>query len=225
MISGIMTRARVAGFVIALLIFWGSIGLQADDDSSWSAGKLALSHDGRLLAVQYRLAYEGERFTEYEIEIWLYDLEQPLKPPHFVAIGLSGGDDIKFSPDSKLLAIGNYYNLKVYDVATLEPMLELTNSKPDTPADYRWIYFSPDSKYIMAFTDWWARDLDMHVWKIDTGEQVARVDADRGQQWIERPWLSPDWRHFFRWHAGQDRKSIIYAFDPGNRRRSSAGGD
>ena len=206
--------ARFAIFAIALLFVCGVAGVQADDDLPWRAGQLALSHNGRHLAVLYVLEFEGERHTEYELQTWLYDLAQPLKPPQFVLFGESGGTVIIFSPDDTLLALGNYLNLKVYDVATLESVLELTNSRPDTPADFRWIYFSPDSKYIMAFTDWWARDLDMHVWNIETGEQVSRVEADRSQQWIERPWLSPDWRQFLQWHAGPDRQSIVYGFDP-----------
>lgn len=214
MMSMTSALTRFAIFATALLFACGEGELQADDDQPWRAGQLALSHDGRYLAVLYVLEFEGERHTEYELETWLYDLAQPLRPPQFVAFGESGGTDIIFSPDNTLLALGNYVNLKIYDVATLESVLELTNSRPDTPADFRWIYFSPDSKYITAFTDWWARDLDMHVWNIETAEQVSRVDADRSQQWIERPWLSPDWRQFFQWHAGPNRQSIIYGFDP-----------
>ena len=202
--------ARVAGFVVALCFACSGNWVKADDNQTWYAGNLALSNDGRHLAVVYVLEYDGERFREYDIELWLYDLEQPLTPPRFLMQGHAGGEEIEFSPDSTMLAIGSYLNLKVYDVATLAPVLELTNSKPDSPADFRWIYFSPDSQYIMAFTDWWVQDLDMHVWKIDTGEEVSRVDAERGQLWIVRPWLSPDWRQFFQWRAGPDRQSIAF---------------
>ena len=167
--------ARVAGFVALLCIACSGNWAIADDNQTWYAGNLALSNDGRHLAVVYVLEYDGEGFREYDIELWLYDLEQPLTPPRFVLQGHAGGEEIEFSPDSTLLAIGSYLELRVYDVATLAPVLELTNSKAETPADFRWIYFSPDSQYIMAFTDWWARDLDMHVWKIDTGDaSVAR---------------------------------------------------
>ena len=67
----------------------------------------------------------------------------------------------------------------------------------------------------------------MHVWKIKTGEKVSRVDARRGQQWIERPWLSPDWTQFFLLaREDGDRKSgTIYAFDPEQGARFNAGGD
>ncbi len=207
-------QRQICGLIVVLLFACCVSGLGAKDDPPWRAGSLALSHDGRHLAVLYLLEYEGERHTEYDLEIWLYDLEQHLTPPRFVEFSVSGGTDIQFSPDNKLLAIGNYHQLQVFDVASLKPLLKLTNFESETRADFRWIYFSPDSEYIMAFTDWWARDHDMHVWKIRTGEKASRVDARRGQQWIERPWLSPDWNQFFRWREDGDEAGTIYAFDP-----------
>ena len=208
------TLARFAGFAIGLIFVCVAAGLQADVDPSWGAWRLTPSHDGRYLAVEYVLEYVGERSSENDYTIQVYDLERPLSAPRFVPLLDDSPGDVKFSPDNSMIAVGNSHGPRVYDLVDFEPVLTLSSEDGETQVEFSFIYFSPDSKYIMAFSWFWEHDHYVHVWKIETGEQVSRVDADRSQQLIERPWLSPDWRQFFQWHGGPDRKSIIYEFDP-----------
>ena len=210
-----MNVMRRTALAIALLfLFPCFIGLLQAQEKPRRASGQVLSDDGRYLAVQYTIGFPGENPNEHEHKIWLYDLEQPLKPPYLLQDGEIGGNGIVFSPDNALIAVGSYHGLSIYDMESKQSLLELENTVRDAWVDFRWIYFSPDSAYLMAFSDWWTRDHDMHIWQVATGQLVIVVDALRPQQWIERPWLSPNWKHFFRWHDDGDKAGTIYAFDP-----------
>ena len=209
-----MSKAAVIKLILALVFVCGASALQAGDEASWRAMTMALSADGRFLAVHYNLTIPEEGSLQFEHEIWLYDLDQPLTPPRLAQAGDGTGYSLLFSPDGALLAAGSYDGVAIYRLDSLETLFDLRNSALDPPVDFRWIAFSPDGDYLMAFTDWWPQDHDMHVWHIETGQLLARVDAQRSQQPIERPWLSPDWKHFVRWHADGDSAGTVYNFDP-----------
>ena len=63
--------------------------------------------------------------TEYDLEIWLYDLEQPLHRLDLWSLAYLAARSSNSVPDDKLLAIGNYHQLQVFDVASSGAVAEI----------------------------------------------------------------------------------------------------
>ena len=66
---------------------------------------IALSDNGRYMAVRYSAEING--FSDSPSEIWLYDLQDLLLPPHKLTGGPYASANLVFGPNSRYLAIGN----------------------------------------------------------------------------------------------------------------------
>lgn len=184
--------------------------IQAQADAPWKALSTAMSNNGHYLAVQYGTK-EGDS-TIYDSEVWIYDLENLLYPPQYLAGAIIFNTAIAFSPDSQYIAVGTYDHLKVFNTEDNSLTLYLPRTATAKHTNFHWFSFSQDSQYIMSFSDWWVtRDHEMSIWDIHTKRRTVTVAADRSQQWITRPWLSPDWRQFFDW-SGRSM-AAIYEFE------------
>ncbi|MCY4018221.1 MAG: WD40 repeat domain-containing protein [Chloroflexi bacterium] len=185
--------------------------LQAQEDTPWKARRLNMSKNGRFLAVRY--GEDGPRIPGYKSGVWIYDLQNLPSPPQHLMDTFDYPVRIEFSPNSKFLALGTYDWLTIFDIENINAILDLSSLATPIRSDFRWISFSPDSKYIKSFSDWWTMEHEMSIWHIQTGQRVHAVGAARTQEWIKRPWLSPDWQQFLDWSATETKSYPINEFD------------
>jgi len=206
-----MLRNKPVQIITALLFYLTCFHyvLQAQEDAAWRAISISMSNNGRYLAVKYGENIPGHR--EFHHGIWIYDLEDLLLPPQYLGEMLDPEARMVFSPDSRYVALGGYYRLLVFNADSKVTVLGLPNSVTALRTDFKWITFSPDSNYIMSYSDWWTYDHEMSIWNVHTGQRVHAVAALRSQQWVQRPWLSPDWTQFVDW--SRHELAVIYEFD------------
>ncbi len=197
--------------LLCLLCLQSFYSLQAQEDSPWKARLLSMSNNGRFLAVSYGEA--DLRAPVYMSGVWIYDLENILSSPQYLKATSDYSGRMEFSPNGKYFALGTYDWLTVFDTENMEIILSLSSLATPIRSDFGWISFSPDSNYIMSFSDWWTMEHEMSIWQIHTGQRVHVIAAPRTQQWIKRPWLSPDWKQFLDWSATETETKAVYAFD------------
>ena len=73
---------------------------------SWQVMAIAMSDNGRYLAV--RTGVRGTELPNTAYEIWVYDLENLLLPPQFLAGDIAPNAKIIFSPNNRYLAVGSF---------------------------------------------------------------------------------------------------------------------
>ena len=167
----------VAALLLCLVCLQSFYSLQAQEDTPRKAWFSTMSNDGRFLAVIY-----GE--DSYDIPgvksgVWIYDLEDLQSLPQYLKeIGDAGGH-MEFSPNSKYFAYGTYDWLKIFDTEDMEVILDLSSETTPIRSDFGLISFSPDSKYIMSFSDWWTMEHEMSIWQIHSGQRLHAIAAPR----------------------------------------------
>lgn len=204
-------------FTIAITILYltcfHSISQAQEQAPTWQAIDIATSVNGRYLAVQYGL--QATESPNENTEIWLYDLEDLLLSPQYLAGDIYRGAKMTFSPNDQYLAVGNVNELSIIDIEDGAIILDLQRTSMSPSTDFGWISFSPDSNYFISFSDWWALEQKMSIWDVHTGQRIHAIDAQRGRRWVYYSWLSPDWTQYARWsgpnYYGND--TIIYEFD------------
>lgn len=185
---------KIIVLLFCLAYFQGAV--PAQDDVPWGAVLIAMSNNGRHLAVKYG-EYDGE---EKNSGVWLYDLDAPLSPPHYLGEANFYGTAMTFSPDSQRVTVARGSGLEIFNTRDNSQLLEILNSSLVIPANFGMLSHSLDSKHIMSFSYRWRHDDGvMFIWEIDTGMLVSSTPAPRSSQWVKHPWLSPDWRHFLDW--------------------------
>lgn len=203
--------STIAALLLCLVCLQSFYSLQAQEDTPRKAWFSTMSIDGRFLAVIY-----GE--DTYDIPgvksgVWIYDLEDLQSLPQYLKeIGDAGGH-MEFSPNSKYFAYGTYDWLKIFDTEDMELILDLSSETTPIRSDFGLISFSPDSNYIMSFSDWWTMEHEMSIWRIHSGQRLHVIAAPRRQQWIRYFWLSPDWKYFLDWSDSDSELITIYEFD------------
>ena len=188
--------------------------LKAQDQApSWEVRAIAMSDNGRYLAV--RTGLRGTELPNATYEIWVYDLENLLLPPQFLAGDIKIGGRMIFSPNNRYLAMADLHELTIFDIADGASILELQRTSTDPPTDFGRTSFSPDSNYVMTFSDWWFKDGKMSIWNIQTGQRIHAIDAQRGRERVFYTWLSPDWSQLARWSgpAEDGNHALVYEFD------------
>ena len=199
-----MTEKRQLTYVVAILFclaYWAG-WLQAQEGAPWKAESIAMSPDGKYLAVKYGAYEDSEERGEsgYDSGVWIYDFGDLASPPRYLR-GASIYDTlIAISPDSRYIALAEYQRLEILNIEDNSPILDMQRTASEKPLDLSTISYSVDGKSIMFLSDWWAtRDHELSIWDIDTGSQVLSIPAERaGQSW-QLPKLSPDWRQFLDW--------------------------
>ena len=197
--------------VLACLVGLSTTVGAHDEIPALRAQLIALSDNGRYLAVRYGAEITG--FSESASEIWVYDLEDLLLPPHRLAGSPYASANMIFSPNSRYLAIGNHHKLSVINLEDYANIFERPWDSTEIPIDFSWTSFNSDSSHIMAFSHWWASDHEMSIWSIGNPERVHSVTAQPGRRWTYRNWLSPDWRQYVRWSDYSEAGTTVYEFD------------
>ena len=208
----------IVALLFCLSCFQGVLQAQERDPSSWQAISISMSENGRYLAVRSGAEVIG---TPNGIsEIWLYDLENLLLPPRYLAGGIYTSARMFFSPNNLYLAVGESHQLSVFNIENNDIILELPSAEMGLPIDYRWSSFSPDSNHIVTFSSWYVGGSEHQVliWNIHTGKRIHSLDAPRPKPEIFRAWLSPDWSQYVKWSEARyphnfSDDTIVYDFD------------
>jgi WD40 repeat protein len=146
---------------------------------SWQ-GTPRFSRDGKLLAVSYECGI-----------VAVYDANS-LKQIVTLGDGPPASDCaefVAFSPDSRLLAYGDHYNVRLWDTVASRDLgePEMDKSQPDSVYQVGAVAFSPDGK-ILAIGD---RSKQLVLWNTATKKVLARLKGhDEG--WISAVAFSPD---------------------------------
>lgn len=209
-----MHKQILAIAVWLLSLAWFLHISQAQEQApSWQAQAIAISDNGRYLAV--RSGFRGTEVPNATYEIWVYDLDNLLLPPRFLADDIKIGGRMIFSPNNRYLAVEVFHELSIFDIEDGVSILELQRTSTDPPTDFGRTSFSPDSNYVMSFSDWWFKGSTMSIWDIQTGQRIHAIDAQRGRERVFYTWLSPDWKQLARWSGPntEENQALIYAFD------------
>lgn len=176
---------------------------------------IEMSSDGSYLAVKHEASMWIDSNTYAEDGVWLYDLSNLLAPPLFLREADSSYTRMVFSPNNEYLAVGSFYRLTVFETASGAVILERSHSSTAKRSDFRRIFFSPDSKYLMSFSYVYSDENEVSIWDIQAGERVHTIPVQPNQAHIGQLWLSPDWRHFINWSDISTEKETksIHDFD------------
>ena len=204
------TRILTIGLLLLSLAHFHYVFEAQEQAPSWQVIAIAMSDNGRYLAVQ--TGVKGAEYPSVSNEIWVYDLESLLLPPQYLTGEIETGARIIFSPNSRYLAVASFPELSIFDIDKGVSVLDLQRTSTEPPTDFGRISFSPDNNYVMSFSDWWFRDSKMSIWDIHTGQRIHAIDAQRGRERVYYTWLSPDWSQLARW-SGPSDNAHIYAFD------------
>lgn len=196
--------------VACLVIVSTGVGAQ-EEIPVRRALRSAFSENGRYLAVLYGLDING--FSDSGGDIWLYDLENLLLPPHELVEGTYASISLKFSPNSRYLALGNYQNLSVFNLEDKVSILDLHRTSTEVPTDFYTTAFNSESSHIMAFSHLWAREPEMSIWSIDSAERIQATAAKPGRRRTYRSWLSPDFHQYVIWSDYSEGGTIVYEYD------------
>jgi len=208
-----MNKRMIIITVLLLYLVCFHCVFQAQEEVPWRIISVEISKDGRYLAVKHGARVWVANTSNYDSGVWIYDLENLLLPPKYLSEAHYYDTRMVFSPNSEYLAVGGYYNLMIFNTNNNAVILDLPRSATTMLTDFRWISFSPDSSYIMSFSDAWQMEHEISIWNIHTGQRIHAVDVQRTTEWVERPWLSPDWRQFFNWSPTRTGTDTIYQFD------------
>ena len=190
---------RIKSLIVLALI----LTLSANGGTAWSQKdvtayiqRFALSHKGRYVAAKSMLAVDGA--DEQRAFIFLYDLQNVLSPPRFIAETHRHTSFIIFSPNDEYLAVGWYREVRVFRLGDGRELLNqarfwtmvpiLTASRLILPS------FSPDSRYIQFLNFHSDDERVLEIWQVDTGEQVKVVPAGAFRDSGKSLLMSPDWR-------------------------------
>lgn len=115
-------------------------------------------------------------------------------------------DFAAFSPDSKILAYGNTFNVKLWDAVADSDLgePEMDESQPDSVAQVEAIAFSPDGK-LLAIGD---RSKQLVLWSLSTRKVLARLRGHEG--WITALAFSPNGRIIYS--GGLDQTVRLWDF-------------
>jgi len=163
------------------------------------------------MAVRYGAEING--FSDSPSEIWLYDLEDLLLPPHKLTGGPYASANLVFGPNNRYLAIGNHESLSIFDLGNMASILELQRLATEIPTDFNWTSFNSESSHIMAFSHLWASEHEMSIWSIDGAERVQATFAQPGRRWTYRSWLRPDFLQYAIWSDYSEGGTIVYEFN------------
>ena len=206
-------RILAIGVLLLSLACIPYIGQAQEQAPSWQVIAIAMSDNGRYLAV--RTGVRGTDLPNATYEIWVYDLENLLSPPQFLAGDIAPNTGMIFSPNSRYLAVASSPALSIFDIEEGVSILDLQRTSTEPPTDFGWTSFSPDSNYVMSFSDWWFSDNKMSIWDLHTGQRIHAIDAQRGRERVFYTWLSPDWSQLARWSGPFEdgNHALIYEFD------------
>lgn len=198
------------GALLLTLACFHHISQAQEQGPSWGVIAIAPSENGRYMAV--KSGVKGAEYPNADSNIWIYDLENLLLPPQHLAGGIASSSRMIFSPNNRYLAVASSLELSIFDIEEGVSILDLKRSSTEPPTDFGRTSFSPDSNYVMSFSDWWFRDSKMSIWNIHTGQRIHAIDAQRGRERVYYTWLSPDWSQLARW-SGPSDNAHIYEFD------------
>ncbi len=186
------------------------ITAQAQENAPWLAESIAMSTNGRHLAVIYATdEWDGYNFVR---EVWTYNLADRSSPPQFLAQLDDDRANLSFSPDSTKIAVADRKRLRIFRTEGNSHIIKISNPLTEGSAVFRLQSFSPDGENIMAFSYVWRTHYsEMSIWDIETGARIFAVPVHQSQEIVERPWLSPDWRQFLHWSHSDGVR--IYDFD------------
>ena len=206
-------RIIAIGILLLSLTCFHHINQAQEVTPPWEVRAIAMSDNGRYLAV--RTGLRGTDLPNATYEIWVYDLENLLLPPQFLAGDIEISGTISFSPNNRYLAVDSFHELSIFNIHDGARIFSLQRTSTEPPTDFWWISFSPDSNYVMSFSDWWFKDGKMSIWNIHTGQRVHAIDAQRGRERVFYTWLSPDWSQLARWSGPEEdgNQALIYEFD------------
>ena len=194
--------------------------IRAQENAPWEAVLIAMSNDGRHLAVNYGAYDKEDDSADYDSGVWLYNLDDLLSPPQYLAGAHFYGTKLTFSPDDQQLAVSGGSRAKIIDTEDYSPILEVSHTSTEIPTDFYMLSYSPDSKHFMSFSHFLPKlELEMSVWEIETGAHVLAVPAPRSRQFVNRPWLSPNWKQFLDWSGSSEIKINEFDIEQGLGRR------
>ncbi len=186
--------------------------LQAQPVEPWQVVSVEMSNDGRYLAVKHEASIWKDSSTYADSGIWLYDLRNLLSPPLYLREADRFFTRMVFSPNNGYLAVGGFYRLTVFEVSNGAVVLDRPHSATPKRSDFRRIFFSPDSKYLMSFSYVHSDENEVSIWDIEAGERVHTIPVQQNQAHIGQLWLSPDWRQFINWSYISSETETIYDF-------------
>ena len=206
-------RILAIGVLLLSLACFHHISQAQEQASPWQAMAIAMSENWRYLAVQSGVP--GAKTPNVDYEIWFYDLENLLLPPQFLAGDIASSARMIFSPNSRYLAVASLPELSIFDIEDGVSILDLQRTSTEPPTNFEKTSFSPDSNYVMTFSDWWYSDSKLSIWNIHTGQRIHAIDAQRGRERVYYTWLSPDWSQLARWSGPyeEDNHALVYEFD------------
>jgi len=172
------------------------ISLQEQD--TWLAESIAMSPDGRLLAVKYNTGMrDGD---EYFSEVWIYNLNDLSSTPRHLAETNQYYTRFSISPDSRHIAVAEKERLRVINIEDHSQILDLPYTWPERSVLHHRLSYSPDSRHLMYYrnvqpyrNDSGADQGRITIWDIETGLRDLEI-AYRNQDIAGHPWPSPDWR-------------------------------
>ena len=201
----------IAVLLVYLLCF--HCVLQAQQEYRWRALSALISDNGRYLAVKHKSREWIDDTSDYDRGIWIYDMENLLSPPQYLSEAQKHPASIGYSPNSEYFAVGGYNRLTVFNIENNAVILDLPSSATPIHSEFSLFSFSPDSNYIMSFSNWWEMEHEISIWDVHTGQRIHAIAISQDQQWDNRPWLSPDWRQFFNWTTTTTEMDTVYEFD------------
>ena len=194
-----MEKLRLAVAIWILnLVFVQIAPLQGQPVEPWQVVSIAMSKDGRYLAVKHEASIWIDSSSYTDSGIWIYDLRDLLSPPLFLGESDKSYTTMLFSPNSEYMAVGDFYRLTVFEVNSGNVILDLPHSATPIRSDFRRISFSPDSNYLMSFSYSYTEN-EVSIWDIEAGQRVQTIAAQLNMADIGQLWLSPDWRQFISW--------------------------
>ena len=206
-------RILAIGLLLLSLAHFHYVFEAQEQAPSWGVIAIAMSDNGRYLAV--RSGVRGTELSNADYQIWIYDLENLLLPPQYLAGDIEYSARMIFSPNNRYLAVASLPELSIFDIEEGVSILDLQRTSTEPPTDFGRTSFSPDSNYVMSFSDWWFSDNKMSIWNIHTGQRIHAINAQRGRERVYYTWLSPDWSQLARWSGPSEEgnQALVYAFD------------
>ena len=201
--------------IFALIASGGSASSQATD--SPFIARYALSHNGRFVAAKSVIAADDS--DAIRASIWLYDLQNLLSPPRFLADVHRQTRFMEFSPNDEYLAVGLYSEVRVFSLIDGRELLHQSRFFPMVPiltrAKLVLPSFSPDSQYIQFLNFQNDDERVLEIWKLNTGEQIKIVPAGKYRDSSKSLLMSPDWRQGVAAWGDKPIKALAFSIENG----------